>query len=128
MWPLTEPRCVQCREVHSKTKKWSIREVCKYLIAHRIDRTQIWRKKGGVLIMNEEALKQVMEKKADQRSLDSEPVIGCCSCGATHPSRRRRGGNRNARRQRQREKARELQRWSNTLECIGGGAEPFTGW
>ena len=42
-----------------KTKKWSIRELCKYLIAHRINRTQIWRKTGGVLALNEEALKQV---------------------------------------------------------------------
>ena len=40
-----------------KTKKWSIREVCKYLTAHRIDRTQIWRKMGGVLAIDEEALK-----------------------------------------------------------------------
>ena len=100
----------------SKAKKWSIREVCKYLIAHRIDRTQIWRKKGGVLIMNEEALKQVMEKKADQRSLN-QPVMGCCSCGATHPSRRRRGGNRNARRQRQHEK-RESFRDGQTLSSV----------
>ena len=116
----------------SKAKKWSIREVCKYLIAHRIDRTQIWRKKGGVLIMNEEALKQVMEKKADQRSLD-QPVMGCCSCGATHPSRRRRGGNRDARRQRQREK-RESFRDGQTLSSVlaealnpsQGGSAPRT--
>ena len=115
-----------------KTKKWSIREVCKYLIAHSIDRTQIWRKMGGVLAVNEEALKQVMERKADQRSL-AQPVIGCCSCGATHPSRRRRGGNRGARRQRQREK-RESFRDGQTLSSVlaealnpsQGGSAPRT--
>ena len=85
-----------------KTKKWSIREVCKYLTAHRIDRTQIWRKMGGVLAVDKEALKHAMERKADQRSLD-EPMIGCCSHRAIHPTRRRRGGDRGARWKRQRE-------------------------
>ena len=115
-----------------KTKKWSIREICKYLNANRIDRTQIWRKMGGVLAVNEEALKQLMDRKADQRSLD-QPVMGCCSCGATHPSRRRRGGNRSARRQRQRKK-RESFRDGQTLSSVlaealnpsQGGSAPRT--
>ena len=85
-----------------KRKKWSIRELCKYLSTHRIDRTQVWRKKGGVLAFSEEALAQAMEMKAGQQS-PKGTVIGCCSCGATHPSRRRRGGDHGTRRKRQRE-------------------------
>ena len=58
-------------------------------------------------------------------------VIGCCSCGATHPSRRRRGGDHDARRKRQREqreRAREDRTLSNVLaEALNpsqGGSAP----
>ena len=109
-----------------KTKKWSIREVCQYLNAHRIDRTQIWRKKGGVLAFSEEALAQAMEMEAGQQS-PKGTVIGCCSCGATHPSRRRRGGDHDARRKRQREQ-RERAREDRTLSNVLAEAlNPFQG-
>ena len=37
-----------------KNKKMSsVREVCEYLTTHSIDRTQIWRKVGSVLELNE---------------------------------------------------------------------------
>ena len=57
-----------------------------------------------------------MERQADQRSLE-KLVMGCCSCGAIHQSRRRRGGNRGARRQRQREQ-RDRFRDGQTLSSV----------
>ena len=88
------------------------------------------RKKGGVLTFSEEALAQAVEIKAGQRS-PKGTVIGCCSCGATHPSRRRRGGDHGARRKRQceqRERFREDQTLSNVLAVAlnpsQGGSAP----
>ena len=42
-----------------------------------------------------------MEKRAGQRP-PQEKVVGCCRCGSTHPSRDKHGGDRIARRKRQR--------------------------
>ena len=68
--------------------------------------------------------------KADQQS-PKGMVIGCCSCGATHPSRRRRGGDHGARQKRQceqRERVREDRTLSNVLAVAlnpsQGGSAP----
>ena len=79
----------------------NLRECCQYLKDNRIDRTQFWRKVGNVLVCDLEALEQQMEEKAGQRSQKGS-VIGYCSCGAAYPPRVKRGGDRKARRQRQR--------------------------
>ena len=72
----------------------------KYLHS-RIDRARFWRREGSVLIADMAALRQEMEKEAGQRR-QKGTVVGYCSCGAAYPSRVQRGGNRNARRKRQR--------------------------
>ena len=61
----------------------------------------MWRKVGNVLVCDLEALKQRMEGKAGQRSQKGS-VSGYCSCGAAYPPRVKHGGDRKARRQRQR--------------------------
>ena len=100
-----------------KNKKMSsVREVCEYLTTHSIDRTQIWRRVGGVLEIDKEALELAMESEAGQQPLHGA-MVGCCQDGLTHPSRRRRGGNHEARRKRQREK-RERSRDDRVLSSV----------
>ena len=76
-------------------------EICKYLAEHRLARTQFWRRVGGVLEFDEVALERKMERRAGQRS-QLGTVIGHGSGGAACPSREKRGGDRIARRERQR--------------------------
>ena len=83
-----------------RKEKKNLRECYKYLKENRLDRTQFWRRVGDVLVCNVEALEQRMEKSAGQQPPKGE-VVGCCSCGAAHPSRDKRGGDRMARRARQ---------------------------
>ena len=79
----------------------NVRECCKYLTENRLDRTQFWRRVGDVLVCDMEALELAMERRAGQR-LPNGKVVGCCRYGSTHPSRDKRGGDRIARRKRQR--------------------------
>ena len=72
----------------------------KYLHS-RTDRARFWRREGSVLIADMVALRQVMEEDAGQRR-QRGTVVGYCSCGAAYRSRVQRGGNRDARRKRQR--------------------------
>ena len=99
-----------------KTKMVSVREICKYLTTHRVDRTQIWRRVGSVLEINREALERVMETDAGQQPLKGT-VVKCCHCGMTHYSRRKRGGDHEARRKRQRER-RERSRDHRVLSSV----------
>ena len=94
----------------------SVREICEYLTTHSIDRTQIWRRVGGVLEIDKEALELAMEREAGQQPLQGA-MVGCCQCGLAHPSRRRRGGDHEARRRRQRAK-RERSRDDRTLSSV----------
>ena len=55
---------------------------------------------GNVLVVDKVALERSV-KDAGQQS-QKRSVIGYCSCGATYPSRVKRGGDRQARRNRQR--------------------------
>ena len=50
-----------------ENKQKSVGEICKYLIVNRLERTQFWRRVGGVLEFDEVALEQVMKKRAGQR-------------------------------------------------------------
>ena len=59
------------------------------------------RRVGDVLEINVEALEQQRERDAGQRSQKGF-VIGYCSCGAAYQPRVKRGGDREARHQRQR--------------------------
>ena len=77
-----------------------MREICKYLTENRLERTQFWRKVGGVLVFDEEALEQVKEKRNAGQRQQQGVAVGCCRCGSTHPSRVKRGGDRSARRER----------------------------
>ena len=82
-------------------EKKNLREIYEYLSKNRIDRTRILRHVGDILVVDVEALEQSMERDASQRSQKGF-VIGYCSCGAVYPPRVKRGGDRDARRIKQR--------------------------
>ena len=82
-------------------KKKNVGEICKYLTENRLERTQFWRKVGGVLEFDEEALEQEMNRRAGQRS-QLGTVMGHRSCGTACPSRDKRSGDCIARHTRQR--------------------------
>ena len=84
-----------------KSKK-NLREVCEYLSKNRIDRTQFWRRVGDVLVCNLVALEQVKEEKIAGQRQQQGVAVGCCRCGSAHLPRDKRGGDRIARRQKQR--------------------------
>ena len=81
-----------------RKEKKNLRECCKYLKENRLDRTQFWRRVGDVLVCNMGALEHAMEKSAGQQPPKGKGLVGCCRCGAAHPSRDKRGGDRMARR------------------------------
>ena len=56
---------------------------------------------GSVIVIEKEALKQEMEKRAGQRQKQGVS-IGYCSCGAMYPPQNSHGGNRETRQQHQR--------------------------
>ena len=80
-------------------KKWG--EICKYL-QNRIDRTRIFRKVGNVLVVDLEALEQVKEEESAGQRRQKRVAVGYCSYGPAYPPRDKRGGDRLARRQKQR--------------------------
>ena len=96
-------------------EKKNLREICEYLSNNRIDRTQFWRRVGDVLVCNMAALEQRMEGDAGQQS-QKESAIGYCSCGAAYPPRVQHGGDRNARRMKQRAN-RGRSRDNRTISC-----------
>ena len=87
--------------VRSLKEKKNLREVCEYLSTNRIDRTRILRRVRNVLVVDMEALEQGMEIGAGQQS-QKGTVIGYCSCGVAYPPQVKRGGDCEARRQKQR--------------------------
>ena len=110
-------------------KKKSVGEMCKYLTENRLEGTQFWRRVGGVLVFNEEALEQVEKRRNAGQRQQQGVAVGCCRCGSTHPSRVKRGGDRIARRDRQRANRdrsrddRELSRiLAQTLSPLQGGS------
>ena len=107
-------------------------EIYKYLTENRLERTQFWRKVGGVLEFDEVALEQELMRRAGQRP-QLGTVVGHCSCGAACPSREKRGGDRMAGRERQRalrERSRDDHTLSRilarTLSPLQGGSVPRT--
>ena len=48
-------------------KKKNVGEICKYLTENRLERTQFWRRVGGVLVFDKEALEQEMRRRAGQQ-------------------------------------------------------------
>ena len=82
-------------------RKNNWREVCEYLHS-RVDRTRILRKVGCVLEVDLEALEQVKRERTAGQRQQHGVAVGCCRCGSAHPPRGKRGGDRNARRQKQR--------------------------
>ena len=85
------------------------RESVKYLLS-RSDRARFWRREGSVLIIDMVALGQAMEEENTGQWQQKGTAVGYCSCGAAYPSRAQRGGDRNARRKRQRGEPRAPQR------------------
>ena len=83
-----------------KEKKNEWREMLQYLHS-RSDRTRFQRRVGPVIIIEKEALKHEMERRAGQRQKQGVSV-GYCSCGAEYPHRNSRRGNCDTRRQPQR--------------------------
>ena len=105
-------------------KNW--REVCEYLHS-RSDRTRILREVGGVLEVNLAALEQVkMEKNAGQRQQQGV-AVGCCKCGFAHPPRDKRGGDRMARRQRQRANRGRSRDDCVVAQALAKSLNPFQG-
>ena len=90
-------RCSTGIGPYKNIKNW--REAAEYL--HRVDRARILRREGSVITCSLEALRHEMERNAGQQQR-SKTVVGYCSCGAAYPSRVQCGGNRKARRARQR--------------------------
>ena len=86
---------------YKEKKKKNVGKICKYLTENRLERTQFWRKVGGVLEFDEVALDQELMRRAGQRP-QLGTVVGHGSDGAACPSREKRGGDRIARRERQR--------------------------
>ena len=68
-------------------KKKNGGEICKYLTENRLERTQFWRRVGGVLVLNEVALEQEMKRRAGQRP-QLGTVVGYVS-GVLHVHPRR---------------------------------------
>ena len=68
---------------------------------NRSDRTRFQGRVGSVIVIEKEALRHEMERRAGQRQKQGVSV-GYCSCGAAYPPRNSRGGNRETRRHRQR--------------------------
>ena len=83
-------------------EKKNLRECCKYLKVNRLDRTQFWRRVGNVLVCDWEALKQAKHRRNAGQRQKQGVSVGYCSCGTAYPPRDKRGGDRMARRQRQR--------------------------
>ena len=115
---------------HKENKKNSVGEICKYLIANRLERTRFWRRVGGVLVCDTVALEQEVKKRVGQRP-QMGTVVGHCSCETACPSREKRGGDRLARRERQRalrDRSRDdrvLSRvLAETLNPLQGGSVP----
>ena len=113
IWLRQIPHCDQLAWGPYKNIK-NVRECCQHLTSRKIDRTRIWRKVGNVLVVDKVALERSV-KDAGQQSQKTS-VIGYCSCGATYPSRVKRGGDRRARRNRQRAN-RECSRDMHTVSC-----------
>ena len=114
-----------------KSKK-NVGEICKYLAENRLERTQFWRKVGGVLEFDEVGLEQELRRRAGQRP-QLGTVVGHCSCGTACPSREKCGGDRMARRERQRalrDRSRDDRALSHvlarTLSPLQGGSVPRT--
>ena len=116
--------------VRSLEEKKNLREICEYLSKNRIDGTRILRRVGDVLVIDTEALELVKEEGAGQRSQKGF-VIGYCSCGAAYPPQVKRGGDRDARRMKQRAN-RGRSRDNRTISCalaralnpLKGGSAP----
>ena len=108
-------------------KKKNVREPCQYLTQNRLERTQFWRKLGGVLVLDEVALEHEMERREAGQRRQHGVAAGYCSCGAAYPSRDKRGGDRMARRERQRAN-RERSRNDRTLSrVLAQTLSPFQG-
>ena len=60
------------------------------------------RKVGCVLEVNLKALEQVKRERSAGQRQQHGVAVGCCRCGSAHPPRDHHGGNRIARRQKQR--------------------------
>ena len=114
--------------VGSQKERKNWRESVKYLHS-RVDRARFLRREGSVMVVNLAALRQEMEMKAGQQR-QKGTVVGYCSCGAAYPSHVDRGGNRNARRKRQRANRERLrddrvvsQALVQSLSSLQGGSD-----
>ena len=74
----------------------------KYL--RRVEKARFLWRDGSVLTYNLEALRQEMEKVNVGQRQEIKIVAGYYNCGFAYPSRIQRGGDREARRKRQRAK------------------------
>ena len=101
----------------------------KYLTS-RSDRARFWRREGSVLDVNLVALRQAMEEEDVGQRQQKGSAVRYCSCGAAYLSRVQRGGDREARRKRQRANRERLRDdWTvsrilaQSLSSIQGGSD-----
>ena len=105
-----------------ENKNW--REICKYLQS-RVDRTRILRKVGNVLVCNLEALRQEKEQGIVGQRQKQGVSVGYCSCGVAYPPWDQRGGDRMARRQKQRAKRGHLRDDCTVLRVLAQSLNPL---
>ena len=101
----------------------------KYLLS-RSDRARFWRREGSVLIIDMVALGHAKENDDAGQRRQQGVAVGYCSCGAAYPSHVQRGGNRDARRKRQRVNRERLrgrrvvsQVLAQSLSSLQGGSD-----
>ena len=112
-----------------QNEKKNVGEILKYLTS-RSDRARFWRREGSVLEIDMVALRQEMDKENAGQRQQKGIAVRYCSCGAAYLSRVQRGGDRDARRKRQRanrERLRDNRTVSRilaqSLSSIQGGSD-----
>ena len=116
-------RCSTGIRSRKNIKSW--REASEYL--HRLGRARFLRREGSVLTCDMVALRQEVEKD-DVGQWQRLPItVGYCSCGAAYPSRVQRGGNREARRRRQRANRESLRDFGTISRTLAKSLSPFQG-
>ena len=116
-------RCSTGIRSRKNIKSW--REASEYL--HRLGRARFLRREGSVLTCDMVALRQEVEKD-DVGQWQRLPIaVGYCSCGAAYPSRVQRGGNREARRRRQRANRESLRDVGTISRTLAQSLSPYQG-
>ena len=74
-----------------------------------------------------EALEQVKRERSAGQRQQQGVAVGCCRCGSAHPPRGKRGGDRNARRQKQRANRGRSRDDCTVARVLAQSLSPFQG-